>query len=77
MSGESEVASFLFTSCLSSMSVVTYMCPRALCRITLLLVTHVLVDTWMLTAKPVMDYKHTCDTIYTHFQGVLTISMVL
>ena len=35
-------------------------------------VTHVLVDTWMLTLKclPEMDYKHTCDTIFTHFQGI-------
>ena len=52
---------------------------RALCRIKLLPVTHVLVDTWMLTVKLV--YKHsdvpddlkwttnTHDTIYTHFQG--------
>ena len=48
---------------------------RALCRIKLLPVTHVLVDTWMLTVKPV--YKllnvsdelkwttNTCDTIFT------------
>ena len=54
---------------------------RALCRIKLLPVTHVLVDTWMLTVQPVykllkgvwwpeMDYKHTCDTIFTHFQGI-------
>ena len=50
---------------------------RALWRITLLPVTHVLVDTWMLTVKPVYkhlnvsdDYKHTCDTIFTHFQGI-------
>ena len=35
-------------------------------------VTHVLVDTWMLTLKclPEIDYKHTCDTIFTHFQGI-------
>ena len=35
-------------------------------------VTHGLVDTWMLTLKclPEMDYKHTCDTIFTHFQGI-------
>ena len=35
-------------------------------------VTHVLVDTWMLTLKCLheMDYKHTCDTIFTHFQGI-------
>ena len=35
-------------------------------------ITHVLVDTWMLTLKclPDMDYKHTCDTLFTHFQGI-------
>ena len=35
-------------------------------------VTHVLADTWMLTLKcwPEMDYKHTCDTIFTHFQDI-------
>ena len=53
---------------------------RALCRIKLLLVTHVLVDTWMLTVEPVYklsdvpdDLKwatNTCDTVYTHFQGI-------
>ena len=53
---------------------------RALCRIKLLPVTHVLVDTWMLTVKPVNklsdvpdDLKwttNTHDTIYTHFQGI-------
>ena len=54
---------------------------RALCRIKLLPVTHVLVDTWMLTVElvyklsncawwPEMGYKHTYDTIYTHFQGI-------
>ena len=51
---------------------------RALCRIKLLPVTHVLVDTWMLTVKlvyelsdvPEMGYKHTYDNIYTHFQGI-------
>ena len=51
---------------------------RALCRIKLLPVTHVLVDTWVLTVKQVykrvwwteMDYKHTCDTIITHFQCI-------
>ena len=43
--------------------------------------SHVLVDTWMLTVKliyklsncawwPEMGYKHTFDTIYTHFQGI-------
>ena len=41
---------------------------RDLCRTKLLPVTHVLVDTWMLTLKPVykhknVDYKYTCDTI--------------
>ena len=64
---------------------------RALCMIKLLPVTHVLVDTWMLTVKPVYkllnvsdDLKWTtntnttkCDTIFTHFQGITTISMVL
>ena len=52
----------------------------ALCRIQLLPVTHVLVDTLMLTVMPV--YKllnvpddlnwatNTHDTIYTHFQGI-------
>ena len=55
---------------------------RALCRIILLPVTRVLVDAWMLIVKPVyklsnkcvwwpeMGYKHTYDTIYTHFQGI-------
>ena len=53
---------------------------RALCRIKLLSVTHVLVDTWMLTVKPVYkllnvsdDLKwttNTRDTIFTHFQGI-------
>ena len=52
----------------------------ALCRIKLLPVTHVLVDTWMLTVNPVYkllnvsdDLKwttNTYDTIYTHFQGI-------
>ena len=58
-------------------------CPsRALCRIKLLPVhTCFWWDTWMLTVKPVykllnvvwwpeMDYKHTCDTIFTHFPGI-------
>ena len=33
-------------------------------------ITHVLVDIWMLTFKcwPEMEYKHTCDTIFIHFQ---------
>ena len=51
---------------------------RALCRIKLLPVTYVLVDTWMFTVKlvfrcawwPEMGYKHTYDTICTHFQGI-------
>ena len=59
---------------------------RALCSIKVLPVTHILVDTWMLTVKPVYKLsnvfddlkwatnKHTYDTIYTHFQGI---SMVL
>ena len=35
-------------------------------------VTHVLVDRCMLTLKccPEMDYKHSCDTIFAHFQGI-------
>ena len=53
---------------------------RALCRINLLPVTHVLVDTWMLTVKLVYNLSNvpddlkwttnTHDTIYTHFQGI-------
>ena len=53
---------------------------RALCRIKLLPVAHVLVDTWMWTVKTVYkllnvsdDLKwttSTCDTIFTHFQGI-------
>ena len=50
---------------------------RALCWIKLLPVTHVLVDTWMLTVKPVYkllnvsdDLKWTTNTHVTHFQGV-------
>ena len=53
---------------------------RALCKIQLLPVTHVLVNTWIWTSKPVYklsnvvdDLKwttNTCDTIYTHFQGI-------
>ena len=53
---------------------------RALCWIKLLPVTHVLVDTWMLTVKPVYkllnvsdDLKwttNTHDTSFTHFQGI-------
>ena len=54
--------------------------PRALCRITLLPVTHVLVDKWMLTVKPLYKLSNVPDdlkwatnihdTIYTHFQGI-------
>ena len=47
---------------------------RALCRIKLLPVTHVLVDTWMLTVKPVYkllnvsdDLKWTTNTHVTPF----------
>ena len=53
---------------------------RALCRIKLLPVTHVLVDTWMLTVKLVYELSdvpddlkwatNTHDIIYTHFQGI-------
>ena len=53
---------------------------RALCRIKVLPVRHVLVDTWMLTVNLVYklldvpdDMKwatNTHDTIYTHFQGI-------
>ena len=53
---------------------------RALCRTKLLPVTRVLVDTWMLTVKPVFKLSNvphdlnratnTHDTIYTHFQGI-------
>ena len=64
--------------CLSMKLMVSSM---ALCTIKLLPVTHVLVDTWMLTVKPVYKLlnvsddlksttKHTCDTIFTHFQGI-------
>ena len=49
-------------------------CNRALCRIKLLPVTHVLVDTWMLTVKPVYkllnvsdDLKWTTNTHVTPF----------
>ena len=60
---------------------------RALCRIQLLPVTHVLVDTWMLTVKPVDkllkvsdDLSWTTNTHVTPFHSLsrqLTISMVL
>ena len=53
---------------------------RALCRTKLLPVTHVLVDTWMLTVKQVYQFlnvsddlewtTNTRDTIFTHFQGI-------
>ena len=61
-------------------SVISTLHSRALCRITLLPVTHVLVDTCMLTVKPAYkllnvsdDLKwttNTRDTISTHFQGI-------
>ena len=51
-----------------------HVCVRALCRITLLPVTHVLVDTWMLTVKPIYkllnvsdDLKWTTNTHVTPF----------
>ena len=61
---------------------------RALCRIKLLPVTHVLVDTWILIVKPVYkllnvsdDLKWTTNTHVTPFsltfKAYLTISMVL
>ena len=37
--------------------------PRALCRIKLLPVTHVLVDTWMLTIKPVYKLLNVSDDL--------------
>ena len=51
---------------------------RALCKITLLPVTHVLVNQftnfWMClmtwNGLQLKKYKHTCDTIFTHFQGI-------
>ena len=44
---------------------------RSLCRITVLPVTYVLVDTWMLTVKLVYELSNVPDdTIYTHFQGI-------
>ena len=50
---------------------------RALCRIKLLPVTHVLVDTWMLTVKPVYkllnvsdDLKWTTNTHVTPFHSL-------
>ena len=36
-------------------------CGRALCRIKLLPVTHVFVDTWMLTVKPVYKLLNVSD----------------
>jgi len=56
------------------------MCGMAFWRTQLFLVTNVLVDTWMLTVKPIYklsnvsdDLKwttNTCDTIYTHLRGI-------
>ena len=53
-------------------------CNRALCRIKLLPVTHVLVDTWMLTVTPVYkllnvsdDLKWTTNTHVTPFSLTL------
>ena len=55
---------------------------KALCRIKLLSVTHVLVDTWMLTVKLVYELSdvpgdlkwatntHDMTPFYTHFQGI-------
>ena len=70
----SPLLSFPFLSSFFSL------CSRALCRIKLLPVTHVLVDTCMLTDKPVYklsnvpdDLKWTTitrDTICTHFQCI-------
>ena len=37
--------------------------PRALCRTELLPVRHVLVDTWMLTVKPVYKIKNVSDDL--------------
>ena len=37
--------------------------PGALCRIKLLPVTHVLVDTWMLTVKPVYKLLNVSDDL--------------
>ena len=62
--------------------------PRALCRIQLLPVTHVLVHPWMLTVKPVYKLLNVSDalkwTTNTHvtqfvltFKAELTISVVL
>ena len=61
-------------------TIICYRLSRALCRIKLLPVTHILVDTLMLTVKPVYklsnvpdDLKwatNTHDTIYTHFQDI-------
>ena len=52
----------------------TSVSTKALCRITLLPVTHVVVNTWMLTVKPVYklsnvsdDLKWTTDTRVTPF----------
>ena len=42
-------------------SILYYPAPRALCRIKLLPVTHVLVETWMLTVKPVYKLSNVSD----------------
>ena len=65
----------------SEILVVALKLSRALCRIKLLPVTHVLVDTWMLTVNAVYklsnvsdDLKwttNTRDTIFTHLQGII------
>ena len=65
-----------------------YVSGQGLCRIKLLPVTHVLVDTWMLTVKPVYklkklfyDLKWATNTHMTPFtptfKAYITISMVL
>ena len=65
----------------------SYLCCRALCRIKLLPVTHVLVDTWMLTVKLIYKLSNVPDELKwatnTHvtpftltFKAELTISMV-
>ena len=84
----------LLTKCtkLSREGFKNFTCPRyrALCRITLLPVTHVLVNTWMLTVKPVYkllnvfyDLKWATNTHMTPFtftltfKAYITISLVL
>ena len=44
-------------------SVISCDVVRALCRIKLLLFTHVLVDTWMLTVKPVYKLSNVSDDL--------------